>query len=105
MLKFLSLMFVYSALAGGHPCKEDILKFCPNVVKGHGGVAKCLKEHEAELSPSCKEKKVAMKAKRDALLANCKEDLEKFCKDDKRKMKCLKAHQDQVTGQCKDVLK
>ena len=39
-----------------HPCKEDIKKFCADVKPGEGRIAKCLKEHKAELSTECKRK-------------------------------------------------
>lgn len=39
---------------GGGACKADTEKFCAGVKPGDGRLAKCLKEHEAELSPECK---------------------------------------------------
>jgi hypothetical protein len=36
-------------------CMEDMKKFCSNEPKGKGGMGKCLKAHEAELSTQCKE--------------------------------------------------
>lgn len=36
-------------------CAEDAKKICNNVKPGHGAILKCLKEHESELSPACKE--------------------------------------------------
>jgi len=35
-------------------CDADIQKLCPGAKSGHGHIAKCLKEKEAELSPACK---------------------------------------------------
>ena len=35
-------------------CKDDSEKFCKDVAAGKGGKIKCLKEHSAELSESCK---------------------------------------------------
>jgi hypothetical protein len=43
------------AQAGG-PCAEDIAKFCKDVQAGGGRIAQCLKEHQNELSPECKER-------------------------------------------------
>ena len=40
----------------GHgPCKADVEKFCKNVEQGKGRVARCLKEHKAELSQACRD--------------------------------------------------
>jgi hypothetical protein len=37
-------------------CKGDMTKLCNGTKPGGGRVLKCLKQHEAELSPQCKEK-------------------------------------------------
>lgn len=36
-------------------CHDDVLKFCKGIRPGQGRVAACLKSHEAELSPACKQ--------------------------------------------------
>ena len=36
-------------------CADDLKKFCGDVQAGRGRKLKCLKEHEADLSPSCRE--------------------------------------------------
>ncbi len=35
-------------------CHDDVMKFCKDVPAGGGGIMKCLKEHENDLSPECK---------------------------------------------------
>ncbi len=37
-------------------CKEDIVRLCSNVAPEKGGIIRCLREHENELSPPCKAK-------------------------------------------------
>ena len=34
-------------------CKPDAEKFCKDVKPGHGHIVRCLKQHQAEISPNC----------------------------------------------------
>ena len=46
--------FVSSASAMDvHMCKEDAARLCPGLEPGKGRIAKCLKEHENEISIGC----------------------------------------------------
>lgn len=46
------------------PCAEDVKTLCAGAEKT-GGVIKCLKENEAKLSASCKEKMASKGKKKD----------------------------------------
>ncbi len=59
----LALAVPASAGKGG-PCAADAAKFCKDVKPGEGRVAACLKEHEAELSQACKDRKALAGEKR-----------------------------------------
>ena len=37
-------------------CKADEEKLCSDIKPGRGRIVRCLKKHESELSPECKEK-------------------------------------------------
>ena len=50
-------LFAAAAGAAEHPCKEDAEKLCKGVEPGEGRIVRCLKQHEAELSAACKEKR------------------------------------------------
>lgn len=113
---------LYSFAADG-PCKADVEKFCAGVKMGNGGIMKCLKEHEAELSSECKtkqaermekfkekrtEKKEARHEKRKEMMDACKADKEKFCGEVKMGggavMKCMKEHNSELSAMCKEKL-
>ena len=38
-----------------HACKDDMKKICAGIQPGGGRIMQCMKQHEAELSPACKE--------------------------------------------------
>src|SRR5712691_2236399 len=62
------------------PCAADAKKFCGDVQPGQGGIAKCMKAHDAELSPACRERMKARAEKAEKVREECKPDVEKFCK-------------------------
>jgi hypothetical protein len=93
---------------GPGPCAEDAAKFCKDVQPGGGRMARCLKEHESELSGACKEHIVQMKQRGRELHESCQDDVMKLCKDVKpgggRILQCLKEHQDELSPECKEKL-
>jgi hypothetical protein len=44
-------------------CKESARKLCEGTKPGGGRILQCLKQHEAELTPECKEKMVRPKGR------------------------------------------
>jgi len=99
------------------PCADDVEKFCKDVQPG-SQIRKCLEEHKAELSPACKERFDKMEARRqerrqqadarrEARHKACKDDIDKFCKDERgggRVMQCLRQHEAELSEACKTEL-
>lgn len=91
-----------------NPCANDTAKFCKDVKPGGGRLAKCLKQHEKQLSPECKahyeKAKTRVKEAHDA----CADDVQKLCSDVKpgegRIVKCLKDNSKSVSPECRDKL-
>lgn len=90
------------------PCAEDAAKFCKGVQQGEGRIAKCMKEHENELSPACKQNIAKAKERVKEFAEACKADSEKNCKDVKpgggRILRCLKQHEDTLSSECKEKM-
>ncbi len=64
------------------PCAAGAERLCKSVKPGEGRVARCMKEHENELSPGCKEDIVKLKQKKVRDVAEaCKADAARLCKD------------------------
>ena len=86
------------------PCAADAKKFCGDVQSGKGGIAKCMKAHEAQLSPACQEGMKARTEKVERVRENCKSDVEKFCKGiapgGGRIRSCLRARQAELDPAC-----
>ena len=72
-------LFAAAAGAAEHPCKEDAEKLCKGVEPGEGRIVRCLKQHEAELSAACKEKRDSFRERMQEIRAACDEDAKKFC--------------------------
>src|SRR2546427_2721432 len=86
------------------PCAADVKKFCGDVKPGRGAIAKCMKAHEAELSPACRESSKARAEKAERVREECKADAEQFCKGiapgGGRILSCLSARQPELQPAC-----
>jgi cysteine rich repeat protein len=111
---FVSLVFaMFAAGVAAHacaqqrregPCAADVKKFCGDVKPGQGAIAKCMKAHEAELSPACRETSKARAEKAERVREECRADAEKFCKGIApgrgRILSCLKSRQQELQPAC-----
>lgn len=90
------------------PCTDDVAKFCKDVKPGGGRLAQCLKEHESELSPTCKASHDQAKARAKEAHEACADDVQKLCKDVQpgggRVIKCLKDNSKSLSPECRDKL-
>ena len=97
-----------SAAESARPCMDDAAKLCKGVEKGEGRIAKCLKEHANELSPTCKANISKMKEEIKEAKEACEGDAKKLCKDIKpggdRIMQCLKQHEGELSSTCKEQI-
>jgi cysteine rich repeat protein len=93
---------------GRGPCAEDAAKFCKDVQPGKGRMAQCLKEHENELSPSCKEHIAQMKQRGRGIHEACQDDALRLCKDVEPGRggiyRCLKEHESELSSACREQL-
>jgi len=104
----LSMAAVVSAEPVDRPCVADAGKLCKGVQPGEGRVARCMKEHEKELSPGCKENIGKMKEKVRDVAEACKDDAAKLCKEVEpgkgRILRCLKQHEGELSPACKEQM-
>jgi Cysteine rich repeat len=85
-------------------CRADMKKHCRDVQPGGGRLAMCLKQHESELSPGCKEKIAEGKKERKELSEACKADAGNLCKGVERGqgrvMRCLAENKEKLSVAC-----
>ncbi len=97
--------FAPARAADDGPCKKDIETFCQKVPKGKA-LVECLTGHAQELSPSCKEKYMDMKARNRHASPACHQDVEKFCSNLKpgggALTKCLYDHKAELSKGCQE---
>jgi hypothetical protein len=90
------------------PCTYDIEQFCNDVPPVHGGIPKCLKKHEKELSPACKKRitKVAENMKKAHKV--CADYIDIYCgtahPGGRGIVNCLEEHSDQLSPACSQEL-
>jgi len=91
------------------PCAEDVKKFCGDVKPGRGAIAKCMKAHETELSPACRESSKARAEKAERVREECRGDVEKFCQGvapgGGRILSCLKSREPELQPACAEEFK
>ncbi len=84
-------------------CAGDVMKFCKGVALGDARIARCMKEHEAELSPACRAQAKELKELmgRDS---PCYGDQEEFCGDvvpgDGGVLDCMLEHRPDLSTGC-----
>jgi Cysteine rich repeat len=98
--------FAVPALGADHPCQADVEKFCAGVQPGQGRILQCLKQHEADLSAECKQKRDSFREQMEEIRAACEADAKKFCSGIRpgagRIAACLKSHQNELSESCKN---
>jgi hypothetical protein len=89
-------------------CREEIAQYCQGVKPGGGRILSCLKEHENDLSPACREKLAAVENLLKEAKQTCAADIGRFCKGIQpgggRIAKCLKEHIEEVSPQCREKM-
>jgi hypothetical protein len=115
VLIFLALLVPGAGRAGdsspwndSEACEADVEKLCSKVQPGGARIVACLESHEVDLSQDCKEQLTAAKEKAEAVKKACKADAEKLCKKvtpgKGRVLACLRAHQVELSADCKEEL-
>ncbi|HWE22408.1 MAG TPA: cysteine rich repeat-containing protein [Myxococcales bacterium] len=100
------VMCAVPAIAADHPCEADAQKFCAGVQPGQGRILQCLKQHEADLSPECKQRRDSFRERMEEIRAACEADAKKFCSDIRpgsgRIAACLKSHENELSDACRN---
>jgi hypothetical protein len=86
-------------------CEGDVYRLCRDVEPGEGRVARCLKDHESELSQSCQGAFNTWRLGRMELVAACSGDIAKHCQmvpeGGGRIWVCLREHRKDLTSDCR----
>jgi hypothetical protein len=106
-------LFIMSAAQAeekeGHgACRADVQKLCKGVQPGGGRIAACLKQHESEISPGCRDRMAEARKEGKEFAEACKADAETLCKGVQhgqgRIMRCLVEHKDKLSGGCREKI-
>ena len=107
LLAALPLAAPRSATAAG-PCAADVQRLCPGVQPGGGRIARCLHEHEKDVSDACKSHIGKMGRRAAGAWKVCEPDIAKLCPGVEvgggRILACLKAHDTEVSAGCRDEM-
>ena len=85
-------------------CADDIEKYCKETKPGGGRLLNCLKEHETELSESCRGKISELLGIIKGCEQACSGDIAQFCKEVQpgggRILKCLRERDKELSPSC-----
>lgn len=85
-------------------CAEDIANFCKDIRPGGGRIITCLKKHEGDLTPPCRDKLQQVLKRLEEAKRACANDIEEFCKDvqegEGRIARCLGEHGPGLSPEC-----
>jgi len=86
-------------------CRADAQKLCKGIQPGGGRLAICLKQHESELSPACRERVAEAQQQGKEFAHACKADAETVCKGVQpgqgRVLRCLVENKDKLSSGCR----
>jgi hypothetical protein len=93
-------------------CRADVEKYCADAQRGGGGIARCLREHEKDLSPACREQLASLHEKASkraaAVHAACKSETAKYCAEHEPGegglIRCLRGHEADLSKECREAL-
>jgi hypothetical protein len=90
-------------------CRADYQKFCNGVQPGQGRITDCMRRHESELSPECRDALEAIREKTRDFIRACSADRDTFCKGVRpgrgRIVGCLKDNDSKLSPECREQLK
>lgn len=89
-------------------CRAEVQKYCKDVKPGGGRMLQCLKAHDGDLSPSCRERMAEGRKRMESFAQACKADVEKLCKGvepgEGRIMQCMREHKAELSPACSEKL-
>src|SRR3954468_11519445 len=89
---------------GSGACRSDVQKLCKGVQPGGGRIAACLKQHESEILPGCRQNIAKAREEVKEIADACKADAQTLCKGVRpgqgRIMRCVDEHKDKVSSAC-----
>jgi hypothetical protein len=89
-------------------CSEEITQYCKGVKPGGGRILMCLKEHEKDLTPTCREKVAEIEKRLEEAKQICAADTEEFCKGiqpgEGRIANCLNEHIKEISLNCREKI-
>lgn len=88
-------------------CREDVARLCAGIPRGGGAIARCLAEHESELSGACREQLSEHRERREQVRAACADDAQRLCPDSepgRGLARCLEQHRAELDDACREAL-
>jgi len=93
---------------GRGACRADVQHLCGDVQPGRGAKRQCLRQHQSEISPACRERVGQVRQRMAQVRQACAGEAQRLCGDVQPGrggiVRCMRQHEGELSESCREAL-